>query len=476
MKIRRLYIDGYKNLIQTQIEFQSDDNPIAIIGNNGTGKSNLIEALIQIFISLYYDSSLSFSYRINYECNGKLVNIESTVEASGNVVTISVDQNRISRARFKTWIREIGRMSPFPDLIFCYYSGTCERTKYLIERYNRSYNALLRNQIRELDRLFVFSDVDQAQWSLLGLFAHRDSELLDRLSLRDFQRFKITLVPPPTYSEETDDPSFWGTSGAIREFLADLDNAAIESYNPDSISSPERNLRTYVYDKERLERVGVALQRRGTNFQSMMHGLATRKMVYDTAFELINSRTGATYGVDDLSEGEKQLLCVIGGLKLYNQSESLVLLDEPDTHLNPSWSWEYDSLLKYSLSDEQRQRSMVLLATHDPVVISGMTKEQVLIASVDQNRLSYIPPIRDPRGQGVANVLTSEFFGLPSSLDKNTQSLLDERLKLAYKTTRLNTNERRRLNEINDKLKILGMSISFRDPEYRKYEEDKYSN
>src|SRR5690606_36312476 len=133
-------------------------------------------------------------------------------------------------------------------------------------------------------------------------------------------------------------------------------------------------------------------------FQSMMRGLAAREMVAETTFELINSRSGATYDIDDLSEGERQLLCVIGGLKLYNQQESLVLLDEPDTHLNPSWSWEYENLLKYALSDEQKERSMVLVATHVPVLISGMTKEQVLIASVTANRLSYTPPVRDPRG------------------------------------------------------------------------------
>lgn len=474
MKIRNLYIDGYKNLVNAPIAFEASDIPVAIIGNNGTGKSNLIEALIQIFTSLYYNTSLKFSYRINYECNRKAVSI--TRDARENSIQILVDGRQISRARFKEWIREIGRMPPFPELIFCYYSGTCERTKHFIDKYNRTFNSLVQSRSNELERLFVFSSINQAQWSLLGLFAHRHSELLTRLSLIDVQRFKITLVPPESYYEYTDDPSFWGTTGSIRDFLGDLDNAALESYRPDGLSSPERTLRTYVFDRERLERIGVVLERRRTNFQSMMQVLDARKMVEETSFELVNSRSGATYGIDDLSEGEKQLLCVIGGLKLYNQPESLVLLDEPDTHLNPSWSWEYDSLLKYSLSFEQRQRSMVLLATHDPVVISGMTKEQVLIASIDETGLSYVPPVRDPRGQGVANVLTSEFFGLPSSLDKHTQNLLDERLRLAYKATRLNSEERIRLNEINQKLETLGMTISFRDPDYKKFEEDKYSN
>ena len=41
----------------------------------------------------------------------------------------------------------------------------------------------------------------------------------------------------------------------------------------------------------------------------------------------------------------------------------------------------------------------------------------------------------------MANILVSEYFGLPSSLDENTQKLLDQRLRLAYKKERLTDEE-----------------------------------
>jgi len=472
MKIKSLYINGYKNLIETEVNFQSNEVPIVIIGSNGTGKSNLLEAIIHIFISLYNNTLPKFSYSIKYECYGKAVDITRSV--SDNTLTILVDGNSISKSRFKQWCREIGRMSPFPDLVFCYYSGTCKRTKDLLKKYNTSYNRMLRSQTMELERVFVYSDIEQAKLSLLALFAHRHSGLLTKMSLSSIQKFVITVVPPEYYSPEIHDPISRGTVGAIREFLADLDNLAEETFVPRDMNL-SHGWRTYIFNKERLERVGSSLDRRRTNFMSMMQSLISNNMLREVSFELVNTQ-GATHSLDDLSEGEKQLLSVIGGLKLFNQPESLVLLDEPDTHLNPAWSWEYESLLKEALSDAQKEGSMVLLATHDPIVISGMTKEQVLIANIIENRLSYIHPIRDPRGQGVANVLTSEFFGLPSSLDKNTQNLLDERLTLAYKTTRLNPEERLRLDEIEEKLKILGMSISFRDPDYAQFEREKYGS
>ena len=86
------------------------------------------------------------------------------------------------------------------------------------------------------------------------------------------------------------------------------------------------------------------------------------------------------------------------------------------------------------------------------------------------------PDIGVPRATEAGLELTSEFFGLPSSLDKHTQSLLDERLKLAYKKRKLNREERKRLKAINEQLKSLGLSMAFRDPIYAAFEKSRYQN
>jgi len=474
MQFKKIYIDGYKNLLQTSVEVQSADIPLAIIGNNGTGKSNLIEALLHIFIGMYYNNPPDFDFQLEYESNNK--NVSLTRKRHERSYAVRVNGHVWSRAQFTRRIRETEQMPPFPAFVFCYYSGTCARTKDLIKQYNRSYQAKLREQTLDLERQFTFSDIDQAGWCLLGLFAHRHANLLERLSLGSMNEFKIILKPPISYAPQRDDPSYWGTKGAIRDFIADLDNCAHDTYRPDEVSDSTRirELRTYVLNVENLEKVGESLERRGTNLFSMLQVLDAAKVLYETKFNVINAASKAKYGVEDLSEGEKQLLCVLGGLTLSNQTECLVLLDEPDTHLNPTWSWEYESMLRHALQEKQQQSSTVLLATHDPVIISGLKKEQVLIARIENGRLMYERPYRDPRGQGVANVLTSEYFGLPSSLDKHTQALLDERLKLAYKSTLLTDEEKRQLVTINNSLDKLGLSISFRDPEYAAFEKAKY--
>ena len=52
----------------------------------------------------------------------------------------------------------------------------------------------------------------------------------------------------------------------------------------------------------------------------------------------------------ELSEGEQQLLMVLGLLRFTREDESLFLLDEPDTHLNPAWSVQYPAIIQPSPS------------------------------------------------------------------------------------------------------------------------------
>lgn len=53
-----------------------------------------------------------------------------------------------------------------------------------------------------------------------------------------------------------------------------------------------------------------------------------------------------TSNTDDLSDGERQLLMVMGLLRIARGKRVLFLLDEPDTHLNPHWQLRYLRLIE----------------------------------------------------------------------------------------------------------------------------------
>ena len=80
MRLKSLYISQYKNLRDFSLSFDGGSFIDVFVGKNGTGKSNLFEALIEIFRHIVeYDrtkADLGFSYRLVYEIGDSETAIE----------------------------------------------------------------------------------------------------------------------------------------------------------------------------------------------------------------------------------------------------------------------------------------------------------------------------------------------------------------------------------------------------------------
>jgi len=71
------------------------------------------------------------------------------------------------------------------------------------------------------------------------------------------------------------------------------------------------------------------------------------------------------------------------------------------------------------------KNSHTILATHDPLLVAGLLKEEIKILSrSDSGKVSALQPEESPRGTGVAGVLTSELYGLESQLDSFSLKVL----------------------------------------------------
>ena len=115
--------------------------------------------------------------------------------------------------------------------------------------------------------------------------------------------------------------------------------------------------------------------------------------------------------------------------------------------------------------------AQILMATHDPLVVAGLLREQVLLLEQgDDGRIRAGHPDRDPRGMGVAALLTSEVYGLRSQLDLATQELLDEKRRLASQDDRTSEDDHR-LAELSNLVGDVDIAASARDPLYRAFVE-----
>ena len=64
MRLISLYIEEYKNIKNQTFDFSGNTGYIALIGLNGSGKSNLLEAIGLIFNGLLNNQKIPFVYEI----------------------------------------------------------------------------------------------------------------------------------------------------------------------------------------------------------------------------------------------------------------------------------------------------------------------------------------------------------------------------------------------------------------------------
>jgi|688.fasta_scaffold108647_3 energy-coupling factor transporter ATP-binding protein EcfA2 len=490
MKLKRLQVECFKNVQACDVDFSREHLIHAVIGSNGSGKSNLIEAIIHILIGFYFKKPPMFEFRLEYEAQNRSI----VLQRDSGLPAVIVDGLQLSMEHFAARLRDGPGQVFYPELTFIYYSGECQRVKKLVGRYRRHFLATFRGHGSERYRpLFLQTGNEQSQVILFALFAHEHYQLLAHLQLDLIDEIEIVLRSPEDFDSSLHEPILWNTAGATRSILASLDETCASQRNLRKAAKvslqegedPDERIvvvgfheeRTYCYrngPNGGIFELARRLEREGENVYLALEHLRGQGVFKSISYKLKGRGSSEAFGFDHLSEGEKQLLAVLGSLALTHQNDNLALLDEPDTHLNPQWSWDYSSMLMESLSSHSISRSTVLLTTHDPVMISGMVREQVLLAhspSSDSQRFSR--PLRNPRGQGVANLLcSSEFFGLPSSLDRDTQELLDERLALSIKP-QLSDRDKARLRALNTQLEMIP-GISERDPALVEFLRQKY--
>lgn len=68
MKVDKLHIRSrFKNLENVKVDFDEDHLMTVVVGRNGSGKSNVLEALVSIFRNLDLGEAPPFSYKLKFQ-------------------------------------------------------------------------------------------------------------------------------------------------------------------------------------------------------------------------------------------------------------------------------------------------------------------------------------------------------------------------------------------------------------------------
>lgn len=489
MRLDKVFIDGFKNIKDLTVDFDENHLTTVLIGQNGAGKSNLIEAITQVF--RWVDTRRSeprFRYRIHYRIQPQKKTVQNppriTLSNMPGEPAICVNDKEVKRTKFDS-----NKLDWFPDLIFGYYSGDSRRLESLFDSHQRRYydDIKLEDDERAIAeasaarRLFYCRPI-HGVLALVSLFSFPETkvtnELSDRLGITGFHSL-LTLFREPWFAKgkRAKAENLWGAGGlagraarrinelAFHPFA--LYGNAVDDYRDKKQAEPQ--YATFLPSLDRLKELAEKFK----SDQEMFYALEAMD-ISDLVREIQvwvtrkNDITGDV-GFADLSDGERQLLMVLGLIRVSRGRRALFLLDEPDTHLNPHWQYRYLNLIEeWTGIASEKTHCHIILTSHNPLTISALSRDEVrVLAENSAGALVASPPYADPRGMGFTATLT-EIFGLSSSLDIETQRLVDERNQLLQISNRSNK-QQDRVIVLNDLLSRRGFLHEDREPLYQDF-------
>jgi uncharacterized protein (TIGR02646 family) len=115
------------------------------------------------------------------------------------------------------------------------------------------------------------------------------------------------------------------------------------------------------------------------------------------------------------------ILRTIGSVNNQGQfSEGLVIIDELDAHLHPTWKLIIVNQLKKVFPYMQ-----FIVTSHDPLCLRGLSHEEILVMQkVGKEKVRKLDYYPDPKGMRIDQILTSSMFGLNSTLDFEVDQLI----------------------------------------------------
>lgn len=485
MKLDYLWVETFKNLQEFEADF--DENPkelfAVLLGRNGLGKSNLLEVLVVIFRDLFLGNETEFGYELRYtlQRGETKIRVRSRPKAESqpaefgfsirksNDTTEELRRDDLTGPAGRAWL---------PRHVFAYYSGPSDRLEeHFRPQQKQFYRDLLKGKERPFRPMFYARPV-HSNFVLLAFFTKEDPVvqefLREKLGIEGLESVLFVLRKPKWKGLPSGDPRFWYATGTVQRFLAKIWEMSLAPMRipgsiPDGFDRPKKTQFLYLHLRD-LDCLRTLAQQAPTpaDFFKELESTYMSSLIHETRIRVKVRQSDGSLTFRELSEGEQQLLTVVGLLRFTKEEESLFLLDEPDTHLNPAWGMEYLETLQ-RIADTGND-SQIVIATHDPLMIAGLRRQQVLVLERDgtTGRIVAEHPEIDPRGMGVSGILKSSMFNLRTTLDLPTQAKLDERFELAAKEDR-SQQEDDRLKELSEELADAGFAQDFRDDNYQRY-------
>jgi len=373
-----------------------------------------------------------------------------------------------------------GRSPYLPKHLFAYYSGPSDRLESLFVKHrSKFYDGLLNDRVKIEDevRPLFYAKPYHSQFVLLAFFLSGQSDvgrqfLESQLGIKSFHSAHFVFRKPSWMQAKNKEDTFWGARGVVRQFLERLlphSYGVVKAEYEESTSLTGGGVyndfvHLYLPNLEAINDVAKGLGPK--NFFKMLESTLLSELISSVHVKvLLNSDEVVSFR--ELSEGEQQLLTVFGLLQFTAESDSLFLLDEPDTHLNPAWAAKYHAFLRRFIPSQKHCH--IVMVTHHPLAIAELERDQIQVMRREPNGLSYAEtPAESPIGMGVNGILTSDMFGMATTLDQHTSRVIEKRRRILEQNI-LGDEDKIELRKLNRSLERLGFGYTHPDEDYRQF-------
>lgn len=333
MILKTFWIRNFKNIKDQTLTF-ADGNYTTLVGLNGSGKSNWIEAVANVFSHLYNDRKFEFDFSILYELGGETYEIhklDKDVEIPDNIV--------------------------IPDRVIACYSGEDTRlwTMSFSHAYDKFLDDLLKGESNEPEMLYL----NKSSWgiALVTLLCSEDDDIKHFISQIfeidgdiDLQRFKLRIKLNDKNIENFKDTR-------VKSLLLDpffeqeeYDMKVFSTWDIDDTGDNKKKCQSLYF---------------------MLYSALMPDAVGSTKAKKAIDAISISYdGMDaaSLSEGNKKQILIELATKILGTTNTLYLFDEPDAHSHISAKGDICKLI-------ENAEGYSLISTHSPSFIAKMKPE-----------------------------------------------------------------------------------------------------
>ncbi len=474
MKIMRLKIinselrpilNGLEIFFEPSIEGNQELHFNCLIGVNGSGKSQVLESLAEIFYYLdlvfvrnptkKVKAPMMFELDYLWEEEGKefLITVQQLTSSKRPTAQISESHNRQSSK-----VENIGDY--LPPKVIGYTSGENETLSIPFLDYYDDYARYTANRAnkksnQDLDyepRFFLMNYATSITTTITNLlFDHSDkfNDVLNRIGVKGIHSFQLVIqtnhaaAPSRGGVKLTKEHDEWieslkliatcwrfeaNTNRYVLDYLCtEQTKAAFRSKFVSAITLYGALYRLEVLNNLMIDDTYLREIRKKRKSKKLLTKYPTvpeKDQVFTVSEVRLSLDSKEIVDYLKLSDGEHQILNVFGSILMADARNTLFLLDEPETHFNPKWRREFVRLVSGIASKRNQD---FFATTHSPFIVADCRRDNVYVFHKEEGQVKVEKPKKETYGSGFDHILKMA-FQMPSTMSSLSLEELEELL------------------------------------------------